>query len=195
MPAPDDWSEAISPIVLARVSTYNVPFFRLFDEYPKNGVKFDAPISTYACLRELRLEMPRGKNKNAGANDNGSNNRGGARGDAKWIWGNCRLSNEDLATLEQSTDTLDYLATCLASLGNDGFGFTCKPVDEGKSHCCTIFRPDFPTSGVTIGVSAFGGNLRDAILTCLYKLDAYGGGDFTGFDVEIGNNSERPRFR
>lgn len=139
--------------------------------------------------------MPRGKKTNGTANDNGSNNRSSAGGGTQWKWGNCKLSDEDIATLERDQSTVEYLATCLVALGSDGFGFTCKPVDKGESYCCTIFRPDYPSVGTTVGVSAFAGNIRDAILTCLYKLDNYGGGDFTGFDIENDNQGSKPRFR
>lgn len=195
LPEPDNWLEAIPlPIVIACAAN-GIALGKAIKWYVNHAAQFDARFSTYECLRELGLEMPRGKKTNGTANNNGSNNSGGTRGDVKWVWGNCKLSNEDIATLERDTSTIEYLVTCLASLGNDGYGFTCKPVDKGKSHCCTIFRPDYPSDGTTVGVSAFGGDIRDAILTCLYKLDTYGGGDFTGFDLESGDSGARPRFR
>lgn len=139
--------------------------------------------------------MSRKPKANGSASNNGVNGSGSKGSDVKWKWGNCKLSNEDIASLEQSDATLDYLATCIVSLVADGFGVTLKPTDSGKSRCCTIYRPDFPTVGVTVGVSAFGGDIRDAILTCLYKLDNYGGGDFTGFELEGDTEGTRPRFR
>jgi len=187
--------EGISLSVLFAVSDHREKFLALFTWYEKNAARFDARLTSYDCLRELELYMPRGAKKNGTTANNGTDNRGGKGSDVKWVWGNCKLSDEDTAELSDSEDTLEYLATCLAGLGNDGFGFTCKPVDKGESHCCTIFRPDFPVAGTTIGVSAFAGNIRDAILACLYKLDTYGGGDFTGFDVESGNTGSKSRFR
>lgn len=139
--------------------------------------------------------MPRGKKENGTVTGHGSNNGGGQGSGTKWQWGNCRLSAEDIANLERDTSTLEYLATCLVSLGNDGFGFSCKPADQGKSHNCTIYRPDFPSVGNIVGVSAFGGNIRDAILTCLYKLDTYGGGDFSAFELEDQVSGAKSRFR
>lgn len=141
------------------------------------------------------MTPPKKDKKNGTVNDNGKHDSGGKGSGTKWVWGNCKLSDQDIATLDGNTSTLDYLATCLVALGNDGYGFTCKPVDQGKSHCCTIFRPDFPNTGTTVGVSAFAGNIRDAILACIYKLDTYGGGDFSGFDVADVDKRPQSRFR
>lgn len=139
--------------------------------------------------------MSRKAKSNGAASNNGVNRSSRTGGDAKWVWANCKLSDEDNTNLADSETTLEYLATSIVALGNDGLGVTIKPVDSGESICVTIYRPNFPDAGTTVGVSAFAGNIRDAILACLYKLDTYGGGDFSGFDLESGSSGARPRFR
>lgn len=167
----------------------------MLEELDASAVKWGYTISTWTFLRKFEAFMSRKSKSNGSVTNNGSNSSSGTRGDVKWQWANCRLSDEDIAELEQSADDLDYLATCLIALGDDGYGVSIKTLDEGKSKCVIINRPNYPSNGRTVGVSAFGGNLRDAIVTVLYKLDHYGGGDFTGFDLEAEAESARPRFR
>jgi len=195
LPEPDNWLEVIPFQVVCAYFDRRVEITKLLRWHLRHGGGFGAPLSAYEILREYGVYMPRKGKSNGTTADNGRNDDSGTRSNAKWQWGNCRLSNEDIANLDRDTSTLEYLATCLVTLGNDGFGFSCKPVDKGESRNCTIYRPDFPAVGVIVGVSAFGGNIRDAILTCLYKLDTYGGGDFSGFDLEVQDSSARPRFR
>jgi hypothetical protein len=195
LPEPDDWVDSM-PINIAYVCIDQMNIIRKhFEWYRRHAARLDMKVSSYEILRDLGLYMPREKKKNGTASDNGVNNGRSAGSGVKWQWGNCKLSNEDISSLERDTSSLEYLASCLVALGADGYGFSCKPVDQGESHCCTIYRPDYPSKGNTVGVSSFGGNIRDAILTCLYKLDHYGGGDFSGFDLEMPAEGTKPRFR
>jgi len=192
---PDDWSESFDRQLVSAVLSCQYNIAGTLEDLVTSGQRFGYSITTWTFLSKFGDIMSRKSKSNGTTSNNGNDNRGGKGGDAKWVWVNCRLSDEDIAELERSTAEMDYLATCLIALGNDGFGVSIKTVDEGKSKCVTINRPDFPNRGTTVGVSAFGDNLRDAIVTVLYKLDTYGGGDFTEFDVENPSSGSKPRFR
>jgi len=195
LPEPDDWSESIPSHILCFVLPSLDELMKAMRWYERNLDRFAPPFTTYTILRDCGLYMPRKRNENGAAKGNGGNRDSGARGNAKWRWANCRLSDEDVATLEGDTSSMEYLATSFVALADDGYGVTIKSVDSGKSICCTVYRPDFPDTGTIVGVSAFGGSVRDAVLTCLYKLDQYGGGDFSGFELDNGADGSRPRFR
>lgn len=195
LPEPDEWESAIPCTFVWRTVDYYWDLVKIIQAYERNSVKYGSRLSAWNFLSLYGDIMPRPEKKKNGTATNGQHYGSGASGDVKWQWVNCRLSNADISALERDESTVEYLVTCLVALGNDGFGFTCKPVDEGKSQCCTIYRPDHPSVGRTVGVSAFGGSLRDAVLTCLYKLDNYCGGDFTGIDDQDVAESAKPRFR
>jgi len=139
--------------------------------------------------------MPRKRGSNGTTNNANVNGGGGEGKRDEWKWANLRLSPEDIDILGSSDATLEYLATQCCELADGGIGFTVKPADLGKSRCAILYRPDFPVSGRTLAVSAYADNARDALLTVLYKLDTYGGGDFTGFDVADIPQGIKSRFR
>lgn len=139
--------------------------------------------------------MPRKGKQNGTATGFSGNSGSGEISRNEWKWVNINLTNEDVGVLEQSDATFEYLATSLVSLANDGYGFKVNPDATGESVSCTIYRPNYPSRGVTVGVSAFGTDVRDVILACLYKLDNYGGGDFSGFNLEISLETKKSRFR
>jgi len=195
LPEPDDWEQSIAASIVYAVVDNYVDFLKMLQGKVRNYNKYGSAFSSYIILSEFEVIMSRKTKSNASAANNGGTNNRKPKVEQRWVWGNCKLTDEDVTALESDSSTLEYLATSLVALGADGFGFTCKPVDSGESHCCTIFRPDFPVVGTTVGVSAFGGNIRDAILSCLYKLDEYGGGDFSGFDLESTASGSKPRFR
>lgn len=192
---PDDWSWSFDRDFIDTLSRSWVSPGSILENLDRICVTWDAKITHHRILREFEVHMSRKSKSNGTASNNGSNSSSRESSGAKWVWSNCRLSDEDITTLEQSDATLDYLASCLVALGDDGYGVTIKSVDSGKSRCVTIYRPDYPTPGITVGVSSFGSSVRDAILAVLFKLDNYGGGDFTGFDLESAAEGTRPRFR
>jgi len=195
LPEPDDWEQSIQSWIVYRVVDHYIDLVKKLQGYQRNCVTYNMRLTYWSFLSLFEDDIMARKKSNGSVTDNGRNNDRGKGSDVKWVWANCRLSDEDISALEGDGSTLEYLATSLIALGADGFGFSCKPVDEGKSHNCTIYRPDFPNHGTTIGVSAFGGNLRDAILTCLYKLDNYCGGDFSSAEYENDTTGAKPRFR
>jgi hypothetical protein len=192
---PDDWGWSFDLPFLSKWSKYGFDLTDLIERFDAGKLRYVDRLTTYHILREMRLDMGRTKKPDGTTTGNGSNSGVGKGGGVKWQWANCRLSDDDIAVLGRSDATLEYVAACLAVLGDDGYGVTIKSVDKGKSRCVTLYRPDFPRTGFTVGVSSFGNNVRDAGLAVLYKLDNYGGGDFTAFDVEGDSDSERPRFR
>ena len=139
--------------------------------------------------------MPRKKgdpNVNNIVHSNGSKSTSGGN---DWKWVNCKLSDSDIDVLDSSDSTLEYLATCCLALADDGYGVTIKPVDSGKTICCTLYRPLDDGRGTIVALSSFGGNVRDAILTTLYKLDTYLGGELTIDHIKDTDNKSRQRFR
>lgn len=139
--------------------------------------------------------MPRKKQNNgSAANHNGDDNRRQGSG-AKWVWANIHLENEDIEYLSQSDSSMEFLATSVLALGDDGIGITVKPVDNGKSICCTLYRSDSANPSVIIGVSSFGSTVRDALMVALYKLDEKLGGEFDNAAHFTQDTGERPRFR
>lgn len=191
----DDWSWSLPSRVVEAYLNRDVEFSDFLRAFIKRSRYSDDRLLPYACFRVLGLTMSRKGKSDGRVNVNGSDSSRTARGGDEWKWVNIKLSDEDIATLGQSDATLEYVAVSLVALAGDGLGFSVKPTDEGKSICCTIYRPDFPLAGRTLGVSSFSDNVRDAILACIYKLDTYGGGDFSGFDVEDRVSGARPRFR
>ena len=115
------------------------------------------------------------------------------RGEFKWL--NVRLEPKDIEELERSDSTLEFLAASLCGLASDGYGFSIKPTDQGKSYCVTIHRPDSDDSGVTYGMSSFGGELRDALLVALYKFDVCLEGSFDDIGQFLETSKPQQRFR
>jgi len=192
---PEDWGWFIQPTIISAVIARQKELRFLFWWFDKYARSETDKITSWKIFRELRLEMPRKKGSNGTASNNGGNSNSGEGKRNEWKWANVKFSDEDLDVLAASDQTLEFLSACICALANDGIGVTIKPVDAGKSVCCTLYRPDYPGDGVTLGVSAFGGNVRDALLSVLYKLDNYGGGDFTGFDIEVSSETPKSRFR
>lgn len=192
---PDNWLEVLPAQYVYACMTYGARLPKLMDDFNRKGRQRKEKITTYHILSELELTMPRKGKQNVGTNFNGGNGNIGKGSGNEWKWCNIKLTRDDADILAQSDATLEYVATSLAALADDGIGITIKPVDNGESRCVTIYRPDYPRTGVTVGVSSFGGSVRDAGLACLYKLDTYLGGDFSAYDLEDDTPSERPRFR
>lgn len=139
--------------------------------------------------------MPR-KGKQNDNTGNASANRNFRSGSGnEWKWANIELSSTDIDVLTNSNATLEYLAGCIAVLANDGIGVTIKPIDSGESICVTLYRPDFQGNRYTIGVSSFGGNVRDALLVTLYKLDEKLGGEFDNAVEYVSAIPQKSRFR
>ena len=139
--------------------------------------------------------MPRKKGNYNGSTNGTSNtsNNGAMRGnDVKWF--NQRLTAADFSELERADASLDYLLARVVELVDDGHGVSLKSIDKGESRSCTIIRPDLHDSSVAYGLSGFGGSIRDAILTALYKYDVLLEGDITNITASNTNLQSTRRF-
>lgn len=192
---PDNWGDCFSPALISLIAPKMEQLSKLCAWYEKNLVRFNVRITSYDILRELGVYMPRKKQSNGGTTNNHGNSDSGSRGGTKWVWANIHLENEDIEYLSQSDSTMEFLATSILALGDDGIGVTVKPVDNGKSICCTLYRPDSANPSIIIGVSSFGGTVRDALMVALYKLDEKLGGEFDNASHFTQDTGERPRFR
>jgi hypothetical protein len=169
---------------------------KMWHDFDKYGSYWGKPITGWTIFRELELKMPAKKDVRNGSTGNVNGNGGGSKGSNDgWKWVNVTLSDDDARLLTKSDATLEYLSACGAELADRGYGFKVESTDQGKSVRCVVYRPDFPVRGRIIGVSAYAGNARDAILACLYKLDTYLGGDFSTVGDDDLPETQRPRFR
>ncbi len=137
------------------------------------GVSFH----TFTALRMCNMtQKPRSKNGNNNAGSStGSDKSLGGLGTVQWI--NIRLSPEDVLELERSEATLEYLGARFVELAVSGLNISLKPVDGGRSFCATLIRPPHEGSSGSVGLSGFGGNVRDALLVLVYKFDVICGGE------------------
>lgn len=191
---PDDWSNSISRGVFTHWSRHGHFVLSLVAKCEERSRHTDYKITGSTILRELDL-MPRKKGSYNGST-NGSpnaNHSGTLRGnDVKWF--NRRLTPEDLNELERADASLDFLLARIVELVDDGHGVSLKSTDRGASRSCTIIGSDLHNPGVSYGVSGFGGNLRDALLTAVYKYDVLLEGDITNVATSNSDLQQERRF-
>lgn len=192
---PDNWGDCIPPRLLGVIAGKYDAMTKIFRWYMTAGVRLNQRLTTYDILSEMRLYMPRKGKQNGNTDKPRFHDNRGTGGGNEWKWANIRLDDEDIAILEQSDASLEFLAACIVVLADDGIGVTIKPVDAGKSFCCTLNRPSDTDTGVVIGVSSFAGTIRDALLVSLHKLDHKLGGEFANAEHFVSATPERPRFR
>lgn len=192
---PEYWGDAFTHRFLSAWADKGSEVLWLFSWLAKNRRISSAKLSSYETLRELGLYMPRKKGDKA--NVDGNSRFGGKQSvfgnELKWI--NIPLTDEDIDELSGSQSTVEFLAASLCSLATDGYGFSIKPVDSGKSLCCTINRPDLFGDGIAYGMSSFAGELRDVLLVALYKFDVKLEGDFANCTPFLETSKPRQRFR
>jgi hypothetical protein len=162
-----------------------------------NRVRYFPPASRGLTLSDLVKEgiysaMPRTRKtpvKSAAVGNSGKPDGG----EKSINWLNLSLGDDDIAALEQSTATYEVVAASLLSLADDGFDFSIKPVDGGKSIMAAVYG--FPPDNTIrkMGVSAFAENSRDASLACLYKFENLLGGAFPSGHID--NQRPKSRFR
>lgn len=192
---PDYWGDAFTHRFLSAWAASGNEALALFAWLCKNRRIPSAKLTSYETLRELGLYMPRKKGE--AKNATGDSRFGGKQpvfgNELKWI--NIPLSDEDVDVLSRSESSVEFLAASLCALAVDGYGFSVKPVDSGKSLCCTINRPDLFGDGVAYGMSSFAGELRDVLLVALYKFDVKLEGDFSNCTPFLETSKPRQRFR
>jgi hypothetical protein len=192
---PDEWEEVFPTWLICALSRNWEGFLRSVDWYRRNHLRFDERLVPYTILRELGLYMPRKRGSNGSAGNIDGHNSRSESGGTEWKWANIPLESADIEHLEQSDLTFEFLAAAVVLLADDGIGVTVKPIDGGKSICCTLYRSDPDNSGVIVGVSSFGGNTRDALLVSVYKLDTKLGGEFSNVSEYVSDTKPRQRFR
>ena len=108
-------------------------------------------------------------------------------------WCNMSLSSDDIAYLTDRADTLADLGAQLLAIADEGYDFSVKSMEDGKSIMCAItgYATDDPQR--KLGVSAFAPTVRDAALAGLYKFVHLCGGSFS--TALVAANSEVRRFR
>jgi len=193
---PDDLSSVFTRDKLCFWSNHYGELDKYLKWYLRHGVRFGEILSANTIFRELRVNMPRKKGtNNAGINHANGNSGSRKGGNVEWKWHNIKLTDEDAEFLAGSDATLEYLAISACELADNGFGFKVEPTDGGKSIRATIYGSYMDNELILVGVSSYGGTVRDALLAVLYKFDHYLGGDFSSVVLE--NASDRPtsRFR
>ena len=190
---PDNWGDCLKPIHVLACLNEQDRLEGLCKRLRLNDFGFYGVFNTSAIFSIVRLKMPRKKNVYGSANQQHNDKPISSGNGNGWRWINVELDDSDIELVEQSDSTLEYLAACVLSLADDGYGVSVKPVDGGKSICCTIYRPDFPDTGVTAGLSSFGGSVHDALLSALYKFDEKCGGEFTR--EHLGSSADKPKRR
>jgi hypothetical protein len=157
----------------------------------------DKPYANHIRLSEIIYEMriPMTRKKGVTNVSNGTSaGRAGTRsstGSFEFI--NVKLSDEDAIFLDEQDATLPELAARLLSLADDGYGVGVKNLDLGQSICCTLTHPAGDDPTCTLAVSSFGGNVRDAVLSLLFKFDHKLAGEFP--DRANAAIAAKPRFR
>jgi len=153
----------------------------------------NARMTFYIILRDIRSLriMPRKKVTN-GTNKPSQPDTKRLQRSNDFRWVTVRLEAEDVAWLAECTDDMAAIVVPLFSLCERGIGFTCKPQSSGDGFCATLLSQPTDDQPYTIGLSAFGGTVRDTCLALLYKFDHLLGGQFpTNTDAF---NNAKPRF-
>lgn len=192
---PDNWGDCFTPQFIIAWMLHRDTIAKNFNWLWKNCRIPNTKLTSYECLRDLGLYMPRKKGDEKNVQHTRFNDSSSKGGGNEWKWVNIRLEPEDITALEQSTSTFEFLAASLCALGDDGIGFSVKPVDSGKSFCVTLNRPDSENPSVIYGLSSFAGNIHDALLVALYKFDICLEGDFSNAPKFIETAKPQQRFR
>jgi hypothetical protein len=162
-----------------------------------NRTRYFSPRSRGFTLSDLVNEgiysaMPRTrKTPTKPAANAASGKQAGVEKSISWL--NIPLSDDDITTLEQSPATYETVAASLLSLADDGFDFSIKPVDGGKSIMAAVYGYADGDTTRKMGVSAFAENSRDASLACLYKFEELLGGSFPSGHVDTARPKSRFR--
>jgi len=169
---PDDWDDEFSHEFMYmwfhchRIVT---AFWRGVETRP---IKYGNRLTSNTILSEVDFIMANKLRKQNGAksgNASGTNSTPSKR-NIRWL--NIYFEDEDVAQLEQSTATLEYLSARLLALVSTNVSTSSRVQDDGKSYCVTIiYTPDDGVEGDSLGFSGFGDNIRDAALGAIYKHD------------------------
>lgn len=156
---------------------------------------FLARFTTNDALRLLEDSMPRKGKQNGNADNNSGRFRDSQPNGGKFRFVNITLSDDDLAELELSEATLEYLVARLLDIYRESVSFSIRHVDARKSHCVTLIGPDCRDDRNTVGVSSFAATERDACLVAVYKFDILLDGDWRSINEFDASPEQRRRFR
>lgn len=139
--------------------------------------------------------MPRSKKgqKNDSRTGNTDSDGNLHRNELRWI--NIKLTDTDLDALDKSESTFEFLSASIVALAGDGIGVSIRAIDRGESYCVTLIGSDSEGDSISYGLSSFGGSIRDALLTAVYKFDTYLGGSFDGARHLDSAAQQKQRFR
>jgi hypothetical protein len=130
-----------------------------------------AKFSFYDIERQLRgqnVTMARAKRRN-----NASDMAKASQPATTVTWLNYRLSPEDTAIVIDDTNDISALASRVAGLFASGSDFSVRYVPERKNFSAFAITMARADDNVRIGISAFGGDVWQAIAALLYKCDLY----------------------
>ena len=128
-------------------------------------------LNFYTIERELRGEnvtMARGKSKSNAGNGQTSGNK---KPETQWV--NYRLSPEDTPIVLADCEDISALSVRLAGLFASGADFSVRYVPERKNFSAFAIAAARADDNIRIGISAFGGDVWQAISALLYKCDLY----------------------
>jgi hypothetical protein len=151
----------------------------------RSGNVFFYPSEQYIKENILNGRKPKG-------NDAKHSVPTGQSGTVRWL--NFTLTSEDYSALEQSTADIELLACNLIQLVVRGIRVSVKYDSARKSYNVCLIRPSDRDDGGLYGLSAYAPDLRDALLSALYKFDVLLRGDFANAAVEDTFDEPRRRF-
>lgn len=130
-----------------------------------------ANLNFYQIERELRGENVTMARKKSGAN--GANAGTSANGKNNVTWLNYKLTPEDVATVVSDCDDTPALCARLAGLFASGADFSIRYVPERKNFSAFAISLARGDDNLRTGISAFGGDVWQALSAVLYKCDLY----------------------
>ena len=192
---PLDWSWSLPQWLCDGLLIGNGGVFKYINQFSTQGIKRGRSMTTYSFLREIEVSMPNPKKDKKNAYGSNGSSSGSKTIGSGFKWVNIELDDSSVLELEQSEATLEYLSACLCGLADNGLGFKVAPSSDGKSICATLYKSDTGSGGISYGLSAFAGNVRDAELALLYKYEVSLEGSFDNIDRYVSDTTSRSRFR
>jgi len=147
----------------------------------------------FFMFTEEQLAMARKKGVNTDGNTGSKTSGNASAGRQSVAWINVSLSDEDADFLAEATTGYGELAAMACEYVSSGYSLSIKPMDGGDSVMACIIGQSSDDPNVTVGLSGFASNVRDALLTLCYKFEDKLGGQLPLPDG--GGNNNRPRFR
>lgn len=142
---------------------------------------------------EEQLAMARSRGVKTNGNPSRENQPVNNRSGNTVRWLNVRLDSDDETFLAESVTGFSELAAMACEYVAHGYSLTIKPMDGGDSVMACLIGKSSTHPDVTVGVSGFASNVRDALLVLCYKFEDKLAGQLPLPDGEA--NPSRSRFR